>query len=175
MRFMNISLPIFVCMLFSGCSSTPPYTKTASNVDLKRFMIPWYVQAGRFTVFEKDPYNSVETYAWNDKQQQIDIEFTYNQGGFDGPIKKMLQKGWVKDSTTNATWEVQPLWPLKFDYLIIALDKDYEWTVIGVPNQKFLWVMTKSPQFPREKVDQIIKDIAATGYSVEDIKYVQHK
>lgn len=65
--------------------------------------------------------------------------------------------------------------PLKFDYLIIALADDYEWTVIGVPNQKYLWVMTRTPQFPREKVDQIIKDVAKSGYSIENIQYVQHK
>lgn len=175
MRFMNISLPLFLYMLVSGCSSTTPYTKTVSHVDIKRFMIPWHVQAGRFTMFEKDPYNSIESYKWNEKEERIDIEFSYNKGSLDGPVKKIPQKGWVKDLKTNATWEVQPWWPLKFDYLIIALADDYEWTVIGVPNQKFLWVMTRDPHFPREKVDQIIRDIAKTGYSVEDIKYVQHK
>ena len=173
MRFMNIALPLFVCMILSSCSSSPPYTKTVSNVDLKRFMIPWYVQAGRFTIFEKDPYNSIESYVWNEKEQQIDIEFSYNKGGFDGPIKKMPQKGWVKNSMTNATWEIQPIWPLKFDFLIIALAEDYEWTVIGVPNQKYVWVMTKNPHFSREKIDQIIKDIAKTGYSIENIQYVK--
>lgn len=175
MRFMNISLPLFLYMLVSGCSTSTPYTKVASHVDLERFMTSWYVQAGRFTYFEKDPYNSIESYIWNEKEQRIDIEFSYNKGGFDGPLKKMTQKGWVKNSKTNATWEVQPLWPLKFDYLIIALADDYEWTVIGVPNQKFLWIMSKEPHFPREKVDLIIRDIAKTGYSVENIQYVQHQ
>lgn len=175
MRFMNISLPLFFYMLISGCSTSTPYTKTVSNVDLQRFMIPWHVQAGRFTSFEKDPYNSIESYTWNEKEQRIDIDFSYNQGGFNGPVKKIPQKGWVKDTKTNATWEVQPWWPLKFDYLIIALADDYEWTVIGVPNQNYLWVMSKDPHFPREKVDQIIRDIAKTGYSIENIQYVQHK
>lgn len=175
MRLMNITLPIFLYMLVTGCSTTKPYTKTASNVDIKRFMIPWHVQAGRFTMFEKDPYNSVESYTWNEKEQRIDIEFSYNKGGFDGPVKKVPQKGWVKDTKTNATWEISPLWPFKFDYLIIALAENYEWTVIGVPNQKYLWVMTKNPQFPREKVNQILEDIAKSGYSIEDVQYVQHQ
>ena len=78
MRFMNISLPLFLYMLVSGCSTSTPYTKTVSNVDLQRFMIPWHVQAGRFTSFEKDPYNSIESYTWNEKEQRIDIDFSYN-------------------------------------------------------------------------------------------------
>ncbi|NOT79784.1 MAG: hypothetical protein HOP07_12390, partial [Bacteriovoracaceae bacterium] len=39
-----------------SCSSTPLYTKTVPNIELKKFMGPWHVQAGRFTMFEKDPY-----------------------------------------------------------------------------------------------------------------------
>ena len=174
MQFCRFSFLAFFCMLASSCSSSTPYTKTVPSVDLKRFMTTWHVQAGRFTMVEKDVYNSVESYTWNEAEQRIDIDFHYNQGSFDGPLKSYPQKGWVKNKETNSTWEVSFFWPLRFDYLIIALDENYEWTVIGVPNQKYLWVMTRDAQFPREKVDQILKDVAKNGYSIEDIKYVLH-
>lgn len=175
MQLLNRSLPYFLCILFAGCASSHTYTKTVNKVDIKRFMIPWHVQAGRFTSFEKNPYNSIESYTWNEKEQRIDIDFTYNEGAFDGPVKKIPQKGWIKDTVTNATWSVQPWWPLKFDYLVIALDDvNYEWTAIGVPSQKWLWVMTRDPHYPREKVNQILKDIEKTGYSIEKVQFVEH-
>lgn len=166
----------FILGLFMvSCSTKPLYTKTVPNIELKKFMGPWHVQAGRFTMFEKDPYNSVESYSWNAEKNQIDIDFRYNQGGFDGPLKTVPQKGWVLDSMNNSHWVISPLWPLKFDYLIIGLGENYEYTVIGVPDQKWLWVMTRDPHFPREKVDQILKEIEISGYSIKDIQYVQHK
>lgn len=174
MKILKNSLPVLMGVLLTACSHTEPYTKTATNVDINRFMIPWHVQAGRFTSFEKNPYNSIESYEWNEKEQRIEIDFRYNEGAFDGPLKKIPQKGWIKDKTTNATWSVQPWWPLKFDYLILALDENYEWTAIGVPDQKYLWIMTKEAQFPREKVNEIINKLRSAGYSTDNLQWVQH-
>lgn len=164
----------FLSSFLAGCASSD-YTKTVAHLDLQRFMIPWYVQAGRFTPFENNPYNSVESYTWNAKKEQIDIDFHYNKGAFDGPLKKLPQTAWVKDKSTNANWSVSPFWPLKFDYLVIALDKNYEWTVIGVPSQRYLWVMSRDPQFSRAKTDEILREVERSGYSVADIDYVEHK
>ncbi|MBC7713072.1 MAG: lipocalin family protein [Rhizobacter sp.] len=174
MNLLKTSLPLLCGFLISACSHTAPYTKTVSKVDLPRFMKPWHVQAGRFTSFEKNPYNSVESYTWNEKEKRIDIDFSYNEGAFDGPVKKMPQKGWVKDTVTNSTWSVQPWWPLKFDYLIIGLGDNYEWTAIGVPDQKYLWIMTGEAQFSHEKVQEILAKLHESGYNTEDIKWVQH-
>jgi apolipoprotein D and lipocalin family protein len=165
-------LSLFAFPLLFACSHTN-YNKTVAQVDRDRFMRPWYVQAGRFTIVEKDPYNSVESYTWNEKEKRIDIDFHYNQGSLTGERKSYPQKGWIADST-NARWKVQPFWPLKFDYLVIGLDPNYEWTAIGVPNQKYLWIMTSTPQFPKARVQQILNDLKQQGYSTEDIQYVEH-
>ena len=174
MNIIKTSLQVMVGMLLTACSHTEPYTKTATNVDINRFMISWHVQAGRFTSFEKDPYNSIESYTWNEKEQRIDIDFRYNQGAFNGPLKKIPQTGWIKNTTTNATWSVQPWWPLKFDYLILAVDENYEWTAIGVPDQSYLWIMTKEAQYPREKTEAILEKVRMSGYRVDELVWVSH-
>ena len=161
-----------VTLLF-GCAST--YNKTVSHVEIKRFMGPWHVQAGRFTSFEKDPYNSVESYTWNEKENRIDVDFHYNQGGFDGPRKEIPQKAFIENKQTNAHWKIQVWWPLRFSYLIVALDPNYEWTAIGVPDEKYLWIMSRTPHLPREKVSEIVKDLDRLGYSTKDLQFVQHK
>jgi apolipoprotein D and lipocalin family protein len=134
----------------------------------------WYVQAGRFSFLEKDVFNGVESYTWNAKKNRIDIDFSYNQGSFTGPIKKAPQKGWVLDTNTNAWWKVSPLWPLKFDYLVIALADDYSWTAIGVPNEKYLWIMSREPHFSKDKTAEILKEIEGEGYDISNIVHVQH-
>jgi apolipoprotein D and lipocalin family protein len=175
MRLIKSSLPILLGFIISSCSHTPPYKQTVPKVDLARFMKPWYVQAGRFTFLEKDPYNSIESYTWNEAENRIEIDFRYNQGSFDGPEKKIPQKGWVKDTVNNSTWSVQPWWPLRFDYLIIGLGENYEWTAIGVPDQKYLWIMTEDPQYPKEKVQEILTRLQDSGYRTDEIQWVKHK
>lgn len=150
------------------------YDKTVDFVDLERFMGDWYVVAGRFTPLEKNVFNGVETYKWNTKANRIDISFTYNQGSLTGPVKSLPQKGWVFNTQTNAHWKVSPLWPLKLDYLVIGLAADYEWTVIGVPNEKYVWIMSRNPKLPKETIQNIIDELNIKGYNTDRILYVEH-
>ena len=143
-------------------------------VDRDRFMGDWYVIAGRFTSFEDKAHNAIERYHWNEDKQRIDIDFSFNYGALNGPLKKIPQKAWIANEQTNSTWKISPFWPLKFTYLVIALDQNYEWTVIGVPNKKYLWLMSRTPEFSREKSEEILKQIQASGYSIENIVWVPH-
>jgi len=67
---------------------------------------------------------------------------------------------------------VRPFWPLLFDYRVVALDPDYQWTAIGVPSEKYLWIMSRTTAFSREKVDAILQGLKAQGYDVSDIRYL---
>ena len=155
--------------VFGGCSSVD-YTQTVNYVDLDKFMGDWYVIAGRVTFLEKDAYNPIESYRWNSKKERVDINFHFNSGSFTGKKKSIPQKAYIHNKSTNAHWKVSPIWPLKFDYLVIDLDKDYQWTVIGVPSQKYLWIMARTPQISTDLYSQIINSINDKKYSVENIK-----
>jgi apolipoprotein D and lipocalin family protein len=165
---------LFLGLALIMISCTHKLPKTVDFLDKDRFMGIWYVQAGRFTMLEKDVHNGIETYKWNQKENRIDIDFTFNQGSLTGKIKSLPQRGWIHNHKTNAHWKVSPLWPLKFDYLVIGLGKNYDWTVIGVPNQNYLWIMTRERNISRDKVDKLINEIKMSGYRTDDITYVPH-
>ena len=158
--------------LSMGCAHG--FDKTVAHVDRDRFMGSWYVMAGRFTSFEKNVFNSIEKYTWLEDKQRIQIDFSYNKGSLTGPVKKIPQTGWIVNHETNATWKISPFWPLKFTYLIIGLDPNYEWTAIGVPNQNYLWIMAKDPKISPLKIQEAIQYVASIGYSIEDLEYVKH-
>lgn len=155
-----------------ACSHS--YKKTVSFVDRDRFMGTWYVQAGRFTMLETDVHNGVEVYKWNQKENRIDVDFKYNKGSFEGPVKSLPQKAWIINTKTNAHWKVSPFWPLKFNYFVIGLGENYEWTAIGVPDQNYLWIMTREKNVSREQIKSYLKTVAETEYSIKDIVYVPH-
>jgi apolipoprotein D and lipocalin family protein len=134
----------------------------------------WYVQAGRFTFLEKEVHDGRERYTWNEEKKRIDINYVFRKGGFDGPRKEYNSRAWIEDPQTPARWKFQMLWPITLDQLIIALDEDYRWTVVGVPNQKYVWIMSRDPQFPRSEVDAVIERVKALGYDMSEIVYVPH-
>lgn len=167
-----------IIILLLGCTSMSNKEidkMTVSNVDVQRFMGKWYVLAGRFTFLEKEVHNAVEVYTWNDKKQQIDIGFTYNKGSFSGKVKSIPQTGWVENKTTNSHWKVSPFWPIKADYLIVALADDYSWTAIGVPDQKYLWIMARSPLGAEATIQKAIEALGLTSYRTDEMVTVPHQ
>lgn len=65
---------------------------------------------------------------------------------------------------TNAEWRVQFIWPFRLPYLIIDLDPDYQWSVIGYPNRKLAWVLSRKPVLDEATYQAILKRMTAQGY-----------
>lgn len=167
---------IFCLILINiGCTTTEESLKTVESVDLQRFMGDWYVLAGRFTFLEKDVNNALERYSWNPEEDRIDVDFTYNKGSLTGSKIALPQKAWVFNKTTKAHWKVSPFWPLKFDYLIVALDEHYAWTAIGVPDQKYLWIMARDWKNPQPTIDAAVKRLKEFGYNTNNMVTVPHQ
>jgi apolipoprotein D and lipocalin family protein len=161
----------WLLLLLIGCSNLQK-PKTVDYVDLERFMGKWYVITGRTSFMEKGAHASVEKYSWNKEKKRIDIDFTFRKDSLNGKLKSIPQKAWIENTETNAHWKVQPFWPLKFDYLVIALGPNYEWTAIGVPDQKYLWIMARKSHISDEELSSILKVVSKTGYDIQDLKNV---
>jgi apolipoprotein D and lipocalin family protein len=171
----NKFLKLVVFMSVFGCSTGKDFRTTVEYVDMDRFMTKWYVIGGRLTSFEDGAHNAVESYTWNSEKQRIDIDFTMRVNSFEGKLKSIPQKGWVENKVTNSHWKISPLWPIKLNYLIIDLAEDYSWTVIGVPSQKWVWIMAKDWKMEENQFNTIISRIKKMGYSAKDIIKVPQK
>lgn len=154
--------------LMMGCA-TVPNTQTVTSVDISRFMGKWYVITGRTSFLEKGAHNSVEIYTWNAEEKRIDIDFSFREDSFSGKVKKLPQKGWIENEQTNAHWKIQPFWPLKFNYYIVGLDENYQWTAIGVPDQKYLWIMARTPQISDELRQLILERLKKANYDTANL------
>lgn len=168
-------LVLMFLLVFSVSCSSGGYKKTVNEVEINKFMGKWYVIAARGTYIESDAYNSLEEYSWNEKDQRIDINFTYHDGSFDAEKESLPQKAWIINKDTNAHWEVSPFWPMKFDYLVIDMDKDYQWVVVGVPNQKYLWIMSRDWKMEDRLLSRIVSRIRGLKYSVRELRKVPQK
>jgi len=165
---------LFIMVTLMSCASKNPPLKKVNAVDIQRFMGNWYVIANIPTFIEKDAHNAVETYTWNKEEERIDVAFSFNKGKSNGEKKVYTQKAFVHDPSGNE-WRIQFFWPLKFPYLIIDLADDYSYTVIGVPNRSYLWIMARESKLPLETYEKILKRLEAQHYDVSKIKKVPHK
>jgi apolipoprotein D and lipocalin family protein len=164
-------LQLFVVfLLVQGCQTLKPI-HTVDNVDLDRFMGKWYVIASIPTFIEKEAYNGIESYRLAE-DGTVETTFTFNKGGFDGPLKTYRPRGFVRDTESNAVWDMQFIWPFKAEYRIVYLADDYSQTVIGRTKRDYVWIMAREPSIPDEDFDRILEFLEEQLYDLKNLKKV---
>ena len=145
--------------------------ETVPYVDIEKFMGDWYVIANIPTFLEKGATNAIESYQLNDKGE-VETYFSYFKNSPQGTKKEYFPKGFIVNKDTNAEWKMQFLWPFKASFLIIDLDQDYSYTVIGVPSRKYVWIMAREPEIPQNIYQGILSRLQKNGYDLTKLQMV---
>ena len=167
-KILLITAVLTLSFALYGRGKSEQFHETVDYVDMERFSGDWYVIALIPTSFEKGAVNGVENYSI-DSEGIIRVEYSFLKGDKELKEKTMYQKGWIYNTETNAEWRVRPLWPLKLPYYILELDDNYNYTVIGTNNYKYLWIMARNPQMDQDLLDQVIGRMVDRGYNRDDI------
>lgn len=141
------------------------------QVDLPRFMGNWYVIAAIPTAIETQSYNAIEHYKL-DADGTIATTFTYYKGAFDGPLKTYKPRGFVVKDSGNALWGMQFIWPIKAEYRIAYLDRDYQHTIIARNARDYVWIMAREPQISDAKYLELTDFVAKLGYDTAKLRKV---
>jgi len=92
-----------------------------------------------------------------------------NQSIKNGKIKQAKGKTKVVDKNSNAKLKVTFFWPFYGDYWIIKLGNDYDYSVVGTPNLKYLWILSRTPQIDDELYSQLIEYAKSKGFEVNKL------
>ena len=159
------TLPLIaICALLLGCANQGPPLRTVAHVDLPRYMGHWRVITEIPYFAERGGVDSVESYALL-PDGSIDNWFTMRKGSFSAPESKVTAHACVVNRQTNAEWRVKFLGGLiTAPYLILDLDPDYQWTVVGHPSRNYGWIMARTKSLPEGRYRAILKRLAQQGY-----------
>jgi apolipoprotein D and lipocalin family protein len=160
-------------LLLAACAAPKPI-HTVAQVDLQRFMGDWYVIANIPTFVEEGAHNAVESYRLDD-DGSIDTTFTFREGGFDGDLKRYNPRGFVRDTDSNAVWDMQFIWPLRAEYRIIYLSADYARTIIGRSKRDYVWIMARTPRIGEAEYSDMLAFLAGQGYDISLIEKVPQR
>ena len=159
---------------FSGCATTahrtqpmkaPPVQplRMVPRVDLARYMGDWRVIANIPYFAEKGCIDSIETYRLR-ADGKIDNIFTFRKKSFDAPQGQVRALARVHDTQTTAEWRITFFKVITAKYLILDLDPDYRWTVVGHPSRNYGWIMARDKTLPAATYAAILRRRTAQGY-----------
>lgn len=156
-----LPLPSF----YDGVSSKE--LPTVSEIDLSRYMGVWREVARIPRWFEKGCYKTEAEYTLQ-KNGTIQVE----NRCWNGKGRKYSVRGiaWVPDSTHPGRLRVQFFWPLSASYWILQLDPDYRWVLVGTPNRKGLWFLSRDGQIDPFRYAELVAWSQAMGFPVEQIE-----
>ncbi|MBU3847512.1 MAG: lipocalin family protein [Candidatus Acinetobacter avistercoris] len=148
--------------------------KTVDKVELDRYLGVWYEVARKPLSFQnKCDRNVTATYTLNENGNvNVDNKCVMK----DGTLTQSLGEAYIQNSPFNTKLKVSFLpsairW-LPFgrgDYWILKIDEDYQTVLVGEPDRKYMWVLSRTNQ-PNEKVVKEYLDYAkSVGYDLGDV------
>lgn len=165
-----------LAVLLSSCATSPstPPLKTVPKLDLPRFMGDWYVFAHIPYSLEQGKVGTLDRYALR-PDGRIQNSFLFRRASLDAPLEEWKGVAWVHDKTSKAEWRVQFLWPFRVPFLVIDLDPDYQWAVIGYPSRKLGWVLSRKTTLDEATYRGILKRMEQQGYNTSHLTKVAQR
>ncbi len=161
--------------LLVSCSSTDgPNQPLATFVDIERFMGEWRVHGYTPTAIDKNAWNAVETYELRD-DGKIQTTYSFNKGSATGKQKTYRPVGTIYDTKTNAEWRMRFFGIINAPYYIVYVSPDYQYTVIGHPNRKYAWIMSRESSIDEERYDALLNELRSRDYQIDRIERVRHQ
>jgi apolipoprotein D and lipocalin family protein len=168
----SVALPLLGRVL--GADARPPLV-TMAYVDLRRYAGRWFELARLPAPFE-GACTGLPTATY------------VPRGGKVGVINRCLdRRGRLRESrgaarvvpgSGNARLEVS-LWPrvLRWlpmgwaEYWILHVDDDYRVALVGHPNRRFLWILSREPELPASQMQALLTMAAERGFAVDRLHF----
>jgi len=163
----NLLTALLIMILLLPFSLKAKPLETVDHVDLSRYLGKWYEIARMPQFFQrKCARDVIAEYKLDESSIFVTNSCTTDRG------EVLVAEGHARvvDSLSNAKLEVTFVklfgWRYAFggDYWIIDLASDYRYAVIGHPNRKYAWVLSRNPELPAADLSVIEKRLRENGY-----------
>ena len=144
-------------------------TSTVKQLNIPRFMGKWYEIARYEHSFEKGMTHVTAEYSLMEDGKIKVI----NRGIKNGKPKEIIGKAKQPDPK-EYPGQLKVSFFLWFyaDYYILELDKDYQYALIGSSTDKYLWILSRTPELPEPILDKLLENIKRRGYDLSKLVFV---
>ena len=85
-----------------------------------------------------------------------------------GAIRQVKGRAWAIDDS-HARLKVSFVWPFRGNYWIMELGEAYEYAVVGSPNRKYLWVLSRAPVMDELLYGKLMERVKAQGFDPDKV------
>ncbi len=137
--------------------------QTVSKVELDKYLGKWYEIARLPAGFQSGCNKTTATYTLLDNGNVSVL----NECIKNGKYKKAKGTAKVVDKQTGAKLKVTFFWPFYGDYWIIKLGENYDYAVVGTPNRKYLWILSRTQKMDEKLYSELVEFAKSKGFNVD--------
>ncbi|NIP32257.1 MAG: hypothetical protein GTN59_17545 [Candidatus Dadabacteria bacterium] len=167
---------LFIAISINCFAENTTPLNTVAKVDLKKYKGTWHEIAKIPNRFQKECVsNTTATYELSDDGRISVVNKCFDKNG-----KIIVAEGIAKivDTNSNSKLKVSFFsifgWYLFWgDYWIIGLGDDYNYAIIGHPDRKYGWILSRTPKLLEEKKEEVFSILENNGYNPGEFKYTK--
>lgn len=170
-RRLLLALPLAV---LAGCATVPADApRTVPQVDLNRYLGTWY-EIARLPMWAQDSPSVL--------CEAVTATYTARPDGRIGVLNRCLNAlagdapreargtAHAVEGSGNAKLRVSFFWPFHGDYWVLGLDPDYRWAVVGEPQRRYLWILSRTPRMDPADFERATAIARAAGYDLSRLR-----
>jgi apolipoprotein D and lipocalin family protein len=172
---MHLALAV-VCFTLGACAGvvSKGALSTVASVDLSRYAGTWYEIARLPMWFQRHCVDSKAIYSSRpDGLVGVHNECVTEFGG----VEQAEGVATVVDPKTNARLMVAfDNWFARLfgssregNYWILDLDPEYRTAMVGTPDRRYLWILSRTPQLEDSTYHRLVERARQLGYPVSDL------
>ncbi len=178
MKKASIILKFLLIFVLLGCNNVArtqsQIMKTVNNVDLNRYMGTWYEIARFPHSFEKGLVGVTANYTLK-KNGKVEVLNQGHKDSLNGKLKRAKGFAKVPNPDEPGRLMVYFFWPFGGEYLILDLDKNYQYVLVGSSSKKYLWILSRTPQLDEITYNELVAKAKSLGFNTALLENVPQK
>ncbi|WP_191489949.1 lipocalin family protein [Pseudomonas sp. FEN] len=168
---LRLVVTLLAGLLLAGCATSGDdlAPKTAGHVDLKRYQGTWYELARMPMYFQRNC-------------AQSEARYSLMADGNMAVFNRCLTEQWTWEeakgmATPQVPGQADKLWVrfdnwftsllpgvAKADYWILFISDDYKTAIVGNPNRRYLWLLSRTPRVSADTREDLLSRARQQGY-----------
>lgn len=177
------ALTLAAALTIAGCVGKPgpvgniAVPQPAKAVAIDQYLGRWY-EYGRYEApFQKGCEAVTADYSLRDGKSsgaQITVVNSCRQGSVDGKAKQSTGRAKFVEDSNGAKLKVSFFGPFYGDYWVLDRGENYEWSIVGEPSGRYLWMLTRTAKPDAETQALLKRRVTELGYDWSLVRMTQH-
>lgn len=167
-----LAVAVLAALLLAGCTGVPDGVTPVRGFQADRYLGTWYEIARLDHGFERGLTDVSATYARRD-DGGIDV---LNRG-FDvakGAWREARGRAYFIDRADVGSLKVSFFGPFYGGYHVMALDPDYNWSMVAGPDHGYFWILARTPSLPEATLRDLLARAGQAGFDLSGLIRVEH-